>query len=154
MEMENRTFKIHNRGNRQAQHFDKDTIEIIKNGEKINVYQSIQDAREDTELYSTLEKYGSLKRMELDTELVYEDVREMKDLRGIFEQQKRANELWNNLPLEVRREFGHSQKEFIDKGEDWLKRKIDTEKHTVDEKPVIIKKPKEEIEIKGDITNG
>lgn len=127
-EMETKNFKINTERKRMAQKFDAENIEITKAGKVINVYQAIQDAREDTEIYPTLERYGCIERLKLNTPEVYEDIRNIKDLRSSMEQVQEANKLWESLPLEVRKEFGHSSKEFLEKGENWLKNKIDLAK--------------------------
>lgn len=148
--MEKSKFAIHERGKRFQQTYDPDTIEIEKAGVKINVYEFIQESREDTEIYPTLEKYGSLKRMELDTEGVYGDFREIKDLRSVYEQQKAADNMWLNLPIEVRKEFGHSKSEFMEKGENWLKNKIELKKEQTVIQPEL---PIEKVE-KAEVSNG
>lgn len=45
---------------RIRQKFDPEKIFVIKAGQKINVYDAIQEASVDTDIYKTLEKYGSL----------------------------------------------------------------------------------------------
>lgn len=110
---------------RVQQHFDKDKIEVTKAGKKYNVYQAIQEAREDTEIYPTLEKYGCIDRLKLNEAEVYADLRNIKTLRNSLDQIKEAEVLWLNLPLETRREFAHSKREFLEKGEKWLKTKLD-----------------------------
>lgn len=122
-----------------AQNFNKDEIKITMKNQELNIYKMIQDAREDTEIYPTLEKYGSIERMVMKTPDVYQDLREIKDLRSSMDQVKEATKLWENLPLNVRKEFGHSQKEFMEKGENWLKNKIDQQYKIEEEmkKPIV-----------------
>lgn len=146
--MEIKNFKINTDKKRMSQTFDKDNIKITKAGKEINVYQAIQDSREDTEIYPTLEKYKCIDRLKLNTEEVYGDIRNIKDLRSTIEQVQEAEKLWEGLPLEIRKEFGHSKKEFMDKGENWLKNKIEAEKPKIEE-PTI----KEPIK-QGELTNG
>lgn len=137
-EMEVKNFKINTERKRMAQNFNKDEIKVTKAGKEINVYQFIQTSREDTEIYPTLERYGCLDKMMLNTQEVYGDIRNIKDLRNTIEQVEQANKLWDNLPLNVRQEFGHNKKEFIEKGENWLKNKIESEKPKVEpQKPTI-----------------
>ena len=146
-----KNFKINTNRKRMQQDFDAETIEVIKAGKKINVYQSIQENREDTEIYPTLEKYGciedTIKAMEKNKQEIYQDLRGIKDLRGVLQQQQEAQNLWDNLPLEVRREFGHNSNEFMEKGENWLKNKIDAE---IKANQPIIKTPI----IKDEVKNG
>lgn len=127
------TFKfLENRGKSVGQDFDKDEIFVIKAGKKINCYEEIQNNREDTEIYPTLEKYGCLDRMQLTvqdaTELYADLTGQSFELRDLINQQKKAEEMWNNLPLDVRREFNHSKQDFLNNGTKWLKNKIDTAK--------------------------
>lgn len=107
---------------------DKDNYSISLYGEKVNLYQYIQDNREDTEIIPTIEKYGVNKAMEklkrYDPEKVskyYGDFRELSDMRNLMDKSKKAEELWNGLPLELRQKFGNSKHEFFEKGGDWLK---------------------------------
>lgn len=112
-----------------AQEFDKDNIFITKNGEKINVYQMIQNNREDTEIEPTLKKYGCLTPMEMNIEQVYTDLTNIKgDMRDMIEQQQEADNLWNKLPRDVRETFGNSKRNFLENGETWLKSKIEKAK--------------------------
>lgn len=110
----------------KGQHFEKDFVE--RAGKVICVDDWIQAGREDTEIYPTLEKYGCIDRMVLDTEGVYADVSASKDLRGSLEQIKEANKIWENLPIDVRKEFNNDKYEFMDRGEKWLKSKLNKEK--------------------------
>ena len=56
--MEVKNFKINIERKRMAQDFNKEEITVTKAGKEINVYNFIQENREDTEIYPTLEKYG------------------------------------------------------------------------------------------------
>lgn len=102
--------------NRNAQSFDKDNIFTEKAGIKFNNYEAIQAAREDTEIYPTLEKYNSIEqasnimnRGTPELEGYGTDIRGITNLRDIFELQNKADKLWLNLPLDVREAFGHSK---------------------------------------------
>lgn len=119
------TFKIMERKQTKGQEFDKENITFVKAGKKYNVYDLIQEGREDTEIYPTLEKYGCIDRLKLNTEEVYADVRGLHSLRNSMDQVNKANEIWMNLPVETRAEFNHSKREFVERGEKWLKDKID-----------------------------
>ena len=140
--MEVKNFKINIERKRMAQDFNKEEITVTKAGKEINVYNFIQESREDTEIYPTLEKYGCIDRMIINEPDVYSDLRNIKDLRNSIEQVQEATKLWENLPLDIRREFGHSQKEFMEKGEKWLKNKIQEQKAQAE-----IEMPKAEIEM-------
>lgn len=110
---------------RKQQDFDRKNIHWIKNGEKVNVYDFIQEGREDTEIYPTLEKYGSIKRMELDTPAVYQQFEKINDLRDHLEQQKQAENMWNALPLEIRQQFNNDRYEFMNNGMQWLEKRLE-----------------------------
>lgn len=100
---------------RASQHFDKNKIVFEKNGKKINVYDFIQEGREDTEIYPTLEKYGCIDKMILNREDVYADYTElqkMQGLRGVKDFEIQAKTMFYNLPLEVRKEFDNDINKF------------------------------------------
>lgn len=104
--------------------YDPKEIFWIKCGQKQNVYDLIQQAREDTEIYPTLEKYGSIQRMIMDVPTVYAEFDEMMDMRDMFEQRKRAEEIWYNIPIEERQEFGDNMEEFVRNGKKWFESKL------------------------------
>lgn len=106
----------------------KKNYSITQYGEKYNLYQHIQNAREDTEIIPTLEKYGMAKGMEIlkrydpeKADMYYGDFSEIQDMRNLLDKSKAAEEMWKGLPLEVRQKFGNSKKEFFEKGGTWLK---------------------------------
>lgn len=112
---------------RKAQNFDKDNIFIEMKGQKINMYDMIQEAREDTEIYPTLEKYGCIEKLGMDPKKVYSDMKELSDitdLRQIYQAKEKADKLWESLPIEVREEFNNNAHEFMQNGEKWLQNKI------------------------------
>lgn len=118
---------------RMAQTFDKNTITLTKAGKTFNVYDKIQENREDTEIYPTLEKYGCIDRMMLNTQGVYADFQEFKGLREMKDQQIKADEMFNSLPLDIRIQFQNDKNLFMRDGEKWIKSKIDEEKKKADE---------------------
>lgn len=117
---------------RKAQNFDKDNITLTKAGKTFNVYDKIQEAREDTEIYTTLEKYGCIDRLMLDAQGVYDDFTKFKDLRGIKEQQKAAEQMFYNLPLETRQHFNNDMNVFVKDGEKYMKKIINAEKDKIE----------------------
>lgn len=112
----------------QGETYDKENTTIRREGKDINLYDYIQDSREDTEIYPTLEKYGSVKPIELNAELVYGDMGHIKNLRDLKEAENASLELWNALPLQVRNEFENNRYNFMKNGEKWLKQKIELAK--------------------------
>ena len=109
---------------RKAQTFDKDNIFVTIRGEKINVYQMIQEAREDTEIAEVLKRYGCIEKLGMDTKKTYDSLVEINDLRDIYEAKNKADQLWETLPIEVRQEFNNNAHEFMKNGEKWLKEKM------------------------------
>lgn len=130
------TTKYRKRGNRErmAQDFDKEKITMKRAFGEVNVYDFIQEGREDTEIYPTLEKYGSIDRMKKDLteeqqKALYNDftvIQEMGDYRGVKDYQNKAKQMFYELPLEVRKEFENDINKFTKDGAKWLKNKIDT----------------------------
>lgn len=121
-------FEFMNWRERKAQKFDKSKITLTKAGKTYNVYDKIQEGREDTEIYPTLEKYGCIDRMMLDSQGVYADFQNFNDLRDLKDQQNLATNMFYNLPLETRKEFNNNINTFVKEGEKWLKNKIEEEK--------------------------
>lgn len=127
--------KFRKRGdhNRTQQEFDITKQFFIKAGEKINIYDAIQAASEDTDIYKTLEKYGSLKPLELDKKAVYAEFEKTMDQRDLHEQAIKAQNMWDKLPQKVREQFHNDKLEFMENGQKWLENEIAKEtkpKHT------------------------
>lgn len=150
-------FKKHTRRERKQTSYNPEEEGYIKCGKKVNIYNLIQESREDTEIYGTLEKYGCIKTQKLSaTELAeaYGDFRNAADLRTSIEQVKAADDLWYSLPLEMRREFGHSKAEFLAHGEEYLKNKLVDQQRKeefakngfIEEKTVEPKQPMEKVD--------
>ena len=109
---------------RKAQVYDKDNIFVEIRGQKVNVYEMIQEAREDTEITEVLKRYGCIERLGIDPKKTYDSLIEINDLRDIYEAKAKADKLWEQLPIEVRQEFNNNANEFMKNGEQWLKDKI------------------------------
>lgn len=99
-----------------AQKYDRKTITITKGGKTYNLYDSIQAAREDTEIYPTLEKYGNLQIMEVNPNIVYADISEALDLRGLYNQDLKLQEIFENLPAKEKKEFNNDFYQFKEHG--------------------------------------
>lgn len=120
-------FEYIKRRERAAQSFDKENITLTKAGKTFNVYDKIQEGREDTEIYPTLEKYGCIDRMMLDHQGIYDDFTKYGNLRDIKEQQKMANQMFYDLPLEVRQTFNNDISVFMRDGEKYMKKLVDAD---------------------------
>lgn len=118
-------FNFMKRRKRASQSFDKENITLTKAGKTFNVYDKIQEGREDTEIYPTLEKYGCIDRMMLDHQGIYDDFTKYGELRDIKEQQKLANQMFYDLPLDVRQKFNNDISVFMKDGEKFVKKMVD-----------------------------
>lgn len=118
------TYRVANDGQRHrfAQNFDKEKIFITKAGKTFNVYDSIQAANVDTDIYKTLEKYGSIEPMyRKNVEEIAQEFTEFLSLRDVQEKNIKAQNMWNNLSAGVREEFKNNIYEFMQNGEKWIK---------------------------------
>lgn len=129
-------FNYLNKRKRMTQSFDKENIHFIRAGQKINVYELIQNSGEDTNIYQIMDKYGvnsqeAIAKMSMNTGQMYQDMLASNaptDLRDALNKIEIAERNWRQLPLSVRAEFNNSKAEFMNRGEKWLKAKIDEEK--------------------------
>lgn len=99
----------------------------VKYGKTEKVQDYIEANKTDTEIYECLEKYGCLKPLEMDYEGMYNDFSEMADLRGSLDKMHKANEMWKQVPAEIKKEFNNDMHEFTDKGMEWLSKKLQQE---------------------------
>lgn len=111
-----------------SQDFNHKKITFRKAGKDINIYDLTQAGREDTEIYPTLEKYGILPSVETAAQFLanraggfYAEFEQMMDLRDFHEIRQRSNEMWQDLPQEIRDKFHNDKEEFMNEGLDWLK---------------------------------
>lgn len=76
---------------RKQQTFDPKKIFVEKCGQKINVYDSIQEASVDTDLYKTLEKYGSIEPlMNPNLQQIEQDFEEYETLMTLHEKNRKS----------------------------------------------------------------
>jgi len=120
---------------RKAQSYDPKSIFIERMGKKINLFDLIQESKEDSEITTCLKKYGCIEPLGVDLKKTYENFIEIQDLRDIYDAKKRADQLWDTLPLEIKQEFNGNANEFMNKGEQWLKDKIAKETEPVEQQP-------------------
>lgn len=109
-----------------GQSFDKN-LKIKKAGVEFNLYDSIQANKEDTDIYETLKKYGSIEPLQRTNQAMYGDFTTFKGLRNLQDQRIELEQLFENLPIEIRREFDHNINNFIQNGEEYFTRKIKEE---------------------------
>ena len=94
---------------------DKDgKVHIVETG-KTNLYEKIQACKDDTLIYNILDRFaaGDISVLQKN-QGVYADLTDMpKTLAEAQQSLITAENIFNNLPLEVRAEFNHSFSEFL-----------------------------------------
>lgn len=95
----------------------------MKCGKEINIYDEIQANREDTEIIPTLRKYGNLKPLEVDKKAMFGEFQKM-ELRDVYELRDKANEMYNQLPAEIKKQFNNDPREFVEKAPEWLENEL------------------------------
>lgn len=124
-----------NKINRVEQTFSKGG-KIRRNGKEINLQDFINENAQDCTIYQVYEKYrGDMKmtQAELNTmhHKVSDELSAIKDLPSAFEVMKKAEQTWRDLPLDIRKEFGHDVKKFQQTGLDWANGKIKAEQDRI-----------------------
>lgn len=154
-------FKILERKKGKAQYFDKDNIFIEQAGQKINMYDMIQANREDTEIYAIMDKYGTQQPLEneyvkgklgVDTEKVYGEFQNI-NLMDAQNALIATENIWKQLPLEIRNEFGNSKTEFLARGMKWAEEKENIRKAELEKQKKYEETLKKSNE-KGEVNNG
>lgn len=105
----------------------------IKYGKEERVQDYIEANKTDTEIYECLEKYGCLKPLEMNYEGTYSDFTEMNDLRSSLEKMKKANEMWAQIPADIKKQFNNDIHEFVDRGMEWVQSEIKKAQQPVSE---------------------
>ena len=116
----------------------------VKYGKEERVQDYIEANKTDTEIYECLEKYGCLKPLEMNYEGTYADFTEMNDLRSSLEKMHKANEMWAQIPAEVKKQFNNDIHEFVDRGMEWVKGEIQKAQQPVSEPAPTTDEPKGE----------
>lgn len=132
------------RSNKYAQNYDKDKITIVKGGKKINVYDMIQEAREDTEIYPTLEKYGMINSMATDKKLIYADISEALSYQDLAEQDARLNTIFEEMPAKERNKFDNDFYKFKQNGLKTYEEEAKTNLQKIQEQQKIEQQKKDE----------
>ena len=110
---------------KKAQEFDKEKIFVEKAGIKINCYDAIQEAAQDTDIYETLEKYGSLKPIGEKANIVFAELEEQaQDLRTVYQKLEAGKKAWERLDAKTRAEYGNDPELFANEELDRLNDKI------------------------------
>lgn len=90
-------------------------VQIVETG-KTNIYEKIQASKEDTLVYNILDRFnaGDVKALQYHDNVQYGDSTELP--KTLVEWQQKyinAENYFNSLPLEVRRQFDHSVSDFL-----------------------------------------
>lgn len=120
------------------QHFDKEKIFLTKAGKTYNVYDAIQAANIDTDIHEVLKKYHCTtdEAIEFMKEKggmpgIYGEFAELQEkcqtMQDVLELKKHADELFYNLPVEVRDKYGHNLQNFFKDLEKHSKKEQQTE---------------------------
>lgn len=99
---------------------------LIKYGKEIDVKTWIHENNIDCEVYETLEKYGTIRTKKADMPTIKGDLQKL-DLRNALDRKIAVENIWNSLPLKMRKEFNHNPDEFMQNGIEWANKKIQEE---------------------------
>ena len=109
---------------RTQQKFNKD-ITFIKYGKPIKIYDFIQESANETDIYKNLEKYGSIENalaiMNRIRPQIMGDFEKLEDLRSIEEKRIQVENIWNQLPVEMKDKFNNNISDFMDNGYKFFK---------------------------------
>lgn len=106
------------------QHFDREKIMLTKAGQTYNVYDAIQAANIDTDIVEVMKKYhcqqddavefmkkrGGMTGIFADFAKMQEQAQSLPD---IFALKQHSDELFANLPSDVREKYGNNLEEFF-----------------------------------------
>lgn len=107
-----------------VQHFDKEKIMLTKAGKTYNVYDAIQAANIDTDIHEVLKKYHcttdeavEFMKQKGGMQGIYGEFTELqekcKSLGDAIKLKEHADELFYNLPIDVRNKYGHDLSKFF-----------------------------------------
>lgn len=95
---------------------------LIKQGGKmVSLKELVKKHFEDSDIYATLYKYGSLDPLKVDFKELQEDYIEVLEMKDILKLQDKAKELFENLPALIKNKFDNSYEKFYNEGKDFFK---------------------------------
>lgn len=95
---------------------------LIKQGGKmISLKELVKKHLEDSDIYATLYKYGSLDPLKVDFKELQEDYIEVLEMKDILKLQDKAKEMFENLPALIKNKFDNSYERFYNEGKDFFK---------------------------------
>lgn len=109
---------------RKQQAFDKEKITITKAGVTVNVYDQIQAANVDTNIYEVMKKYHlnedeavQFLQEKGGEQGIFQDIRALqeniKDIGDVMQTAQKAQEMFENLPNEVKQKYGNNLVNFF-----------------------------------------
>lgn len=119
----NKTFDCLNHRQRKTFSFNPDEMFIEKAGKKINIQNWIDQNTDETNIYRMIEKYHGVENIEPKLGGIIGDLTEYNGLKDILDKEKKAQNAWNDLPIEIRNQFGNNKYNFIKNGMTWAKNK-------------------------------
>lgn len=126
--VEKTPFKRWNITRKSAVKFSEDPT--FRQGSKdISIKEFTNKNAIDSNIYEVIEKYrGDLKMTAEELNIfhneVAEELSEIKSLPDAVKQIQKAEQVWKNLPMEIRKDFGNSQSRFLQNGKTYLEGKI------------------------------
>lgn len=137
------------------QMFDKD-LKVTKQGKTFKMYDAIQEANVDTDIYEVARKYGMVGAekecaetyMQKNLTELDEAFQEFMDMRSVLDKKIQAENMWNDLPIEIKRQFNNDVNEFMDNGPDWIKQQVELENQRLAQQETVSPKPAEKEEVK------
>lgn len=109
---------------RKQQTFDKEKITITKAGKTYNVFDAIQAANIDTDIYEVIKKYHINESEAVNLMLerggeqgVYGDIvalqEKIKDIGDVQQIAQQAKEMFEQLPAEIKTKYGNDLEQFL-----------------------------------------
>lgn len=95
--------------------------QIKQGGKMVNLKELVKKHFEDSDIYATLYKYGSLDPLKVNFKEVQEDYIEILEMKDILKLQDKAKELFENLPALIKNKFDNSYERFYNEGKDFFK---------------------------------
>lgn len=105
------------------------SLKIKRAGKELSLQEFLNENNHDCTIYQVLQTYrGDMKltqaRLNTITRNVADNLQEVDGLRDALAIMNKAKETWNDLPLEVRKEFKNDVYEFQRNGLKWANSKI------------------------------
>lgn len=132
-----------------GQEFSEDP-KIKRDGKEVSIKDHVQTFKDDCEIYTLIEKYGSIKEIPMETAIIEGDISSIKNLRDIKEAEIAEKRLWEKLPLNIRKEFNNDMYDFRKNGQKWVKEQLKKEAEIIKNQNMqqMQNKSKEQVNVK------